>query len=85
MADASISLPEGLSLRVRFAEHALTSQRIFPFLFGRAFIEAYSVIGGSLLLSYFPSLWEGLSLRPFSTVTRLPLRLISLPYGKGFH
>ena len=63
MADASISLPEGLSLRVRFAEHALTSQRIFPFLFGRAFIEAYSVIGGSLLLSYFPSLWEGLSLR----------------------
>ena len=34
------SLSEGLSLRVRFAEHALTSQRRFPFLFGRAFIEA---------------------------------------------
>ena len=27
-------------MRVRFAEHALTSQRRFPFLFGRAFIEA---------------------------------------------
>ena len=34
------SFSEGLSLRVRFAEHALTSQRRFPFLFGRAFIEA---------------------------------------------
>ena len=33
------SFSEGLSLRVRFAEHALTSQRRFPFLFGRAFIE----------------------------------------------
>ena len=30
---------EGLSLRVRFAEHALTSQRRFPFLFGGTFIE----------------------------------------------
>ena len=34
------SFSEGLSLRVRFAEHALTSQRRFPFLFGGAFIEA---------------------------------------------
>ena len=34
------SFSEGLSLRVRFAEHALTSQRGFPFLFGGAFIEA---------------------------------------------
>ena len=34
------SFSEGLSLRVRFAEHALTSQRRFPFLLGRAFIEA---------------------------------------------
>ena len=33
------SFLEGLSLRVRFAEHALTSQRRFPFLFGGTFIE----------------------------------------------
>lgn len=34
------SFSEGLSLRVRFAEHALTSQRRFPFLLGGTFIEA---------------------------------------------
>ena len=34
------SFSEGLSLRVRFAEHALTSQRRFPFLFGGTFLEA---------------------------------------------
>ena len=38
------SFSEGLSLRVRFAEHALTSQRRFPFLFGGAFIEATSTL-----------------------------------------
>ena len=30
----------GTFIEVRFAEHALTSQRRFPFLFGGAFIEA---------------------------------------------
>ena len=57
------SFSEGLSLRVRFAEHALTSQRRFPFLFGRAFIEASPQRGCSGRCHDFPSFLEGLSLR----------------------
>ena len=57
------SFSEGLSLRVRFAEHALTSQRRFPFLFGGAFIEASTEWAWRWKQKYFPSFWEGLSLR----------------------
>ena len=58
------SFSEGLSLRVRFAEHALTSQRRFPFLFGRAFIEVVARLRTLSTQFHFPSFLEGLSLRP---------------------
>ena len=38
--------------------------RVFPFLFGRAFIEAQSVSLHFLRHKHFPSFSEGLSLRP---------------------
>ena len=80
------SFSEGLSLRVRFAEHALTSQRRFPFLLGRAFIEANPP---HLALQnpppYFPSFWEGLSLRRRRT-SRVPYRCRGFPFllGRAF-
>ena len=58
------SFSEGLSLRVRFAEHALTSQRRFPYLFVGTFFEAAEKIRGTFKVLNFPSFWEGLSLRP---------------------
>ena len=80
------SCSEGLSLRVRFAEHALTSQRRFPFLLGRAFIEAVDEECDSAEDRHFPSFWEGLSLRHSNRRPELQLRFgISLPSGKGFH
>ena len=53
------SLSEGLSLRVRFAEHALTSQRRFPFLFGGAFIEAMMTAPRRFALNISLPFWKG--------------------------
>ena len=50
-------------MRVRFAEHALTSQRRFPFLFGGTFIEGCTRMGRRGSGRNFPSFSEGLSLR----------------------
>ena len=50
-------------MRVRFAEHALTSQRRFPFLFGGAFIEAMMTAPRRFALNISLPFWEGLSLR----------------------
>ncbi len=53
------SFSEGLSLRVRFAEHALTSQRRFPFLFGGAFIEAMMTAPRRFALNISLPFWKG--------------------------
>ena len=57
----------------------------FPFLLGRAFIEARDVAVVAKQPQYFPSFWEGLSLRPLVPPYPLQDVEISLPSGKGFH
>ena len=58
---------------------------IFPFLLGRAFIEAEMAEDADFLSSNFPSFWEGLSLRPKVGANSFFDSEISLPFGKGFH
>ena len=79
------SFSEGLSLRVRFAEHALTSQRRFPFLLGRAFIEAQLTwVFGAWIFGDFPSFWEGLSLRRYSRSSVFNLRAFPCLFDGAF-
>ena len=47
----------------------------FPFLLGGTFIEAQQAQSQQLFPAYFPSFWEGLSLR---LTPRLPLRVTYL-------
>lgn len=79
------SFSEGLSLRVRFAEHALTSQRRFPFLFGGAFIEARLSPSRPCIGARFPFLLGGLSLRCRHCYRVTPVACaISLPIWRDF-
>ena len=58
---------------------------IFPFLLGRAFIEAEMAEDADFLSSNFPSFWEGLSLRLW-TRTLLHLWVWIFPFllGRAF-
>ena len=63
------SFSEGLSLRHHVGVICISQHLTFPFLFGRAFIEArFGVIVQSFDLD-FPSFSEGLSLRPLMSFT----------------
>ena len=59
-------------------------RRGFPFLFGRAFIEAVRAIGYSPSSSDFPSFSEGLSLRHDPWIIRLAHRLFPFLFGRAF-
>ena len=59
--------------------------RLFPFLLGRAFIEAFALDVFMIFRTYFPSFWEGLSLRRMWLMRVRVCPWISLPFGKGFH
>ena len=80
------SFSEGLSLR-RFSTGAVTPRACaFPFLFGRAFIEAQSTISPcACCFGHFPSFSEGLSLRRALVSSSSHQVWISLPFRKGFH
>ena len=80
------SFSEGLSLRLKLGDTAMLSARGFPFLFGRAFIEAPGIAQRCQREGpYFPSFSEGLSLRPPRKSQLFASALISLPFRKGFH
>ena len=65
---------------------AAARSRLFPFLFGGAFIEAgYLPTRQEGLEQDFPSSWEGLSLRRTTTASPAQNGIISLPFGKGIH
>ena len=57
------SFSEGLSLRLEPDQFNLVFNAVFPFLFGRAFIEASTARFTLSSEAYFPSFSEGLSLR----------------------
>ena len=71
--------------------YTMSQERItpteFPFLLGRAFIEAMRPSSESMRKCfYFPSFWEGLSLRPCTCHPRpCNIAAISLPFRRGFH
>ena len=62
-------------------------RRGFPFLFGRAFIEAEREKTARMEAeNHFPSFLEGLSLRlDFYGTDPADVEGISLPFWKGFH
>ena len=61
------SFSEGLSLRRQLDSQAVEVHERFPFLFGRAFIEAMRAVHRRRRWTEnFPSFSEGLSLRPSS-------------------
>ena len=81
------SFSEGLSLRLEPDQFNLVFNAVFPFLFGRAFIEASTARFTLSSEAYFPSFSEGLSLRHGGrgwSVRGFEL-VISLPFRKGFH
>ena len=58
----------------------------FPFLLGGTFIEAQQAQSQQLFPAYFPSFWEGLSLRQQKQTRRQNVEQhISLPFGRDFH
>ena len=57
----------------------------FPFLFGGAFIEAFSLSWAWSGLRHFPSFSEGLSLRLYGRSQKIGRFHISLPFRRGFH
>ena len=80
------SFSEGLSLRPN--AYGLFYDRVmeFPFLFGRAFIEAQDAEQPAQQPRHFPSFSEGLSLRLKIAPTEcMRCDKISLPFRKGFH
>ena len=79
------SFLEGLSLRHSVWKTAPVKMFLFPFLFGRAFIEAAGPKSTTARTFNFPSFLEGLSLRRPSRQKGLSKLFISLPFWKGFH
>ena len=79
------SFSEGLSLRLsRIAGVSLMLIR-FPFLFGRAFIEARAQVILTDVDGHFPSFSEGLSLRPASRIVRAVFTtLFPFLFGRAF-
>ena len=79
------SFSEGLSLRRVYSVTPGVRLSPFPFLFGRAFIEARIAPAGGAAGGDFPSFSEGLSLRRNAWENSGYLVSISLPFRKGFH
>ena len=76
----------GTFIEARVEDAYARKETTFPFLLGRAFIEAQAPSPPSLAPSQnFPSFWEGLSLRLPSQQAPAAKKMISLPFGKGFH
>ena len=73
-------------MRVRFAEHALTSQRRFPFLFGGAFIEAITRRLRRGTLRRFPFLFGRafIEARRRSFASALPMSRFPFLLGRAF-
>ena len=79
------SFSEGLSLRLCELAGARVFCLGFPFLFGRAFIEAISQATGGKKLARFPFLFGRAFIE--ALIIRCVMRKlqISLPFRKGFH